>query len=391
MQRQHPNYPPLLPRAALLGPMRPYPIEWRNEITERLQAGRGIPISRAFLALCNLNLLEYAPPEERNNIWRTLNNSTNRQITALSQSISLAIQEYLSIGGRVSSRAAASAVEAPIPPLGGRRGTAPPLASSPTTRSARSVQRARQRDNEYCILSHMLGPQVAHIFPFSLGQRPGLLETRPNIFRLLTYLAGPTVVDNVENYLLQVPVGQGRSGQTHINRLENLLCLSATYHQWFGHGLFVLEPIGDPLAGLDPNGQLSEYEVRFSWVPQYRSRLPEDGHEADRDDAGEGDDYEEHRFQGEGDWDLAQVVDPGVPMHERRDPTLFGMVVNRTPAVRRPGLRALGRRAPVTVETGFSFNLTTPDAVNYPLPHPDLLRLHAALMRVARAAGATTM
>ncbi|RPB18269.1 hypothetical protein L211DRAFT_854280 [Terfezia boudieri ATCC MYA-4762] len=135
----------------------------------------------------------------------------------------------------------------------------------------------------------------------------------------------------------------------HGSAAENLLCLNRGYHDDFGHGFFVLEPAGDPLAGLDPNGRLSEYEVRFSWVPQYQSRLPvpgddesqhdlEDDHEAHRDDAGEGDDHEDYQLQGEGDWELAQVLDPGVPMEEERDPTLFGRIVYRTPAIR------LGRR-----------------------------------------------
>ncbi|KAF8431738.1 hypothetical protein BGX38DRAFT_285784 [Terfezia claveryi] len=110
-------------------------------------------------------------------------------------------------------------------------------------------------------------------------------------------------------------MGQERSGQTQINRLENLLCLSLGHHEEFGHGLFVLEPVGDPLAGLDLNGQLSEYEVRFSWVPQYWSRLPvpaddeiqhdfENDHGADRDGAREGDDQGDEELvvlQGEGD------------------------------------------------------------------------------------------
>ena len=42
----------------------------------------------------------------------------------------------------------------------------------------------------------------------------------------------------------------------------------------------------------------------------------------------------------------------------------------------------------MTLQTGFTFTLTTPDPVEYPLPHPDLLKIYAALMRVARAAGA---
>ncbi|KAF8432167.1 hypothetical protein BGX38DRAFT_262241 [Terfezia claveryi] len=87
----------------------------------------------------------------------------------------------------------------------------------------------------------------------------------------------------------------------------------------------------------------------------------ENDHEAERDNSGEVDDQGDGELvvlQDEGDWDLAQVLDPGVPMEEGRDPTL------------------------VT-------SLTTSDPVDYPLPHPDLLSLHAAVMRVARAAGAT--
>ena len=125
------------------------------------------------------------------------------------------------------------------------------------------------------MLSNRPHPQVAHIFPFSLGQRPGSLrETRPNIFRLLTFLAEPTVVERFTNYLLGQPTGRRRSVHTHINRLENLLCLDGLNHPAFGHGYFVLEPVGDPLAGLDRNGVLSRYDVRFSLVPQYRSGLP---------------------------------------------------------------------------------------------------------------------
>lgn len=81
------------------------------------------------------------------------------------------------------------------------------------------------------------------------------------------------MVEHVTNYLLEQRTGQGRSVHTQINRLENLVCLNPAYHQEFGHGYFVLEPVGDPLAGLGPNGLLSQYDVRFSWLPQHRSGL----------------------------------------------------------------------------------------------------------------------
>jgi len=306
-------------------------------------------------------------------------------------------------------------------------------------------------------------PQVAHIVPFSLGHQPGSLqETKPNLFRLLSFLAGPTVVQAVSNYLLQPTPGQGRSGHTQVNRLENLICLSATHHYQFGRGYFVLEPVGDPLAGLQPNGQLARYDVKFSWLPQYRSghageycihsrpsfhsnkqgvAVPgenesENGSEGDGDegdgDEGDGEESDDDegggeggnedgdeggdeggdedgdegggvvegesdndgeealvQLEGEGEWDLSQVLDAGVPMSEVGDPTLVGMQVHRLPGIiRREGLRRVGRRAPRNVATGFIFTLTTSDPLSYPLPHPDLLSIHAALMRVARAAGA---
>ena len=146
MTQQHPNYPPLLLRPARLGPLLPYPIAWRQELTNRLQA-RGVEISRAFLALCNLNLVEYASIEDHNHILGALRESTNRQITALSQSLSLGLRECrllnslrssvnvcgqlvspgiwmvlltfldLTIGGRVAASASASTADAPTPPL----------------------------------------------------------------------------------------------------------------------------------------------------------------------------------------------------------------------------------------------------------------------------------
>jgi len=125
----------------------------------------------------------------------------------------------------------------------------------------------------------------------------------------------------------------------------------------------------------------------------------ESGNNSERDlgaagdeDAGEGDNNSAEgsvEMQSEGNWDLVQVRDPGVPMDEAADPTLVNMGVPRFPRlIRRPELRQERGRAPVMLQTGFTFSLTTPDPLKYPLPHPDLLSIHAAIIRVARAAGA---
>jgi len=47
--------------------------------------------------------------------------------------------------------------------------------------------------------------------------------------------------------------------------------------------------------------------------------------------------------------------------------------------------RRLGRR----LESGMVVRLETKDGMKWPLPHPDLLRLHGAVARVVRCAGAT--
>ena len=109
------------------------------------------------------------------------------------------------------------------------------------------------------------------------------------------------------------------------------------------------------------------------------------------EDAGEGNNSAEGsvELQIEGGWGLVQVLDPGVPMDEAWDPTLVNRAVIRFPRlIRRPGLRRGRGRAPLKLQTVFIFSFTTTDPLHYPLPHPDLLSLHGALMRVARAAGA---
>lgn len=88
------------------------------------------------------------------------------------------------------------------------------------------------------------------------------------------------------------------------------------------------------------------------------------------------------------------MLDPGVQQLQDNDETLEDAVVSQVARHLWPGVRQ-GRRGQVTqmilVQTGFTFSLTTTDPVNHPLLHPDLLALHAAVMGVARAAGASGM
>lgn len=77
-------------------------------------------------------------------------------------------------------------------------------------------------------------------------------------------------------------------------------------------------------------------------------------------------------------------------MTESGDDTLANRAVGRITRVH--GLRRNRQRTIlVRVDTGYTFTLTTQDPVRFPLPHPHLLYLHAAIMRVVRAAGASAI
>ncbi|RPB22947.1 hypothetical protein L211DRAFT_850354 [Terfezia boudieri ATCC MYA-4762] len=176
----------------------------------------------------------------------------------------------------------------------------------------------------------------------------------PNIETFLRVFAGPTV---------------GYGSRNQINLVENLLCLAQDAHYYFGSGYFVLEPVGNPLAGIQRSTDvLSSYDVRFSWLTGNRPGAGVRGFNDLQEDA----------------WDLTQVLDPYVPMSEDSDPQISGLDLTRS-TLRRSRMHRLPHIQ--VLETGFICTLSTNDPVHHPLPHPDLLVLHAADMRVCRAAG----
>jgi len=74
-------------------------------------------------------------------------------------------------------------------------------------------------------------------------------------------------------------------------------------------------------------------------------------------------------------------------MAEEEDESLGGLAITRYryQHAQQPRRPRIVRR--ILVETGFVFTLTTMNPVTHPLPQPHLLQLHAAVMRVCRAAG----
>jgi len=90
-----------------------------------------------------------------------------------------------------------------------------------------------------------------------------------------------------------------------------------------------------------------------------------------------------------GRWNLSQVLDAGEPLDEEDDEELIHAYPIDRYMGDGPRLRRTTRRpAFEMLQSGFILRITTSDPNRHPLPHPDLLTTHSAIMRVARAAGA---
>ncbi|KAF8416557.1 hypothetical protein EV426DRAFT_417183 [Tirmania nivea] len=221
-----------------------------------------------------------------------------------------------------------------------------------TPRSQAQARRALDRDSSTCVLSGENSPynEVAYIFPYSVGRFfSSSPESGPtNLHTFLSLFAGSTIISMLESYLLS-PV-RSRSGAywTRINRLENLFTLTPTLHRMWDDCVFTLIPIGDPLAGISDCSEFTSYSVTFQWLPKHRH--PQ--------------------------LDLTQVSNPGQHMGEEEDSTVSGPFV-------------FNHRTNTRLVSGTVIRLHTSDPISHPLPHPDLLRLHAAIARVVRCAGAS--
>lgn len=234
-------------------------------------------------------------------------------------------------------------------------------------RSSKQSRGALLRDARRCVLSGAFGVEVAHIFPYATRNSS---EKSKNIhfLKLLHLFCGHEEALKVELYLgLGTEMNPGTAtplihGSHPINRQENLITLQAGLHKFFGKGALVLEPIGDPLSIFDapahvhPHPQLTSYQVRITYLPLHRA--PSKG------------------------WDLTTAGYSGapVPVMEDEDSDLCWRVGTDLAEGHEGEL--------VFLRSGMVILLRTDDPVKRPLPHPDLLRLHAGLSRVVRGAGA---
>ena len=241
--------------------------------------------------------------------------------------------------------------------------------------------------------------EVAHIFPFA--PRNTNIVSSLHFLTLLRMFCGKETATRVEAYLgLSALTGGGAGsggsnslptmtlikGSHPINRLENLITMTSTVHSMFGNGVLVLEPLGDPLSifdshpvGIIPDSssasataevqqpQLTSYRVVITALSKHCPPNPDKG------------------------WDLTTAEYTGVPLPRHDDPDLlWNFMTNRGTY---PTSVTTVQTPPepddlLPLRSGIVLTLSTDDPVERPLPHPDLLRLHAGLSRVVRGAGA---
>ncbi|GAB1212750.1 hypothetical protein ATERTT37_001897 [Aspergillus terreus] len=120
----------------------------------------------------------------------------------------------------------------------------------PTGRSAAAKTLCKERDNYACILTGYREPlEVAHIFPYSLGQRT---KTELNIFW-----------QNLGMYWSQEKIDKWKeqalgSGGTEV--CPNLMCMSNLAHKLWETARFALQP-------LSISGDQKVLKVKFYWMP----------------------------------------------------------------------------------------------------------------------------
>ncbi|EFE31052.1 uncharacterized protein ARB_02246 [Trichophyton benhamiae CBS 112371] len=177
-----------------------------------------------------------------------------------------------------------------------------------------------------CIITKHAYPDVAHIYPYSMG---GVAHESPNStfwILLRSYWSN----ERVENWRAAVfPRGT--------ETLCNLLCLSPNMHRWHSKGLFGLQPV-------EISEDKSRLTLKFYWLPQ-------------------------HQFSRNVDLSAR----PNIPCD------LNGLEMD---------FKAWNAITERKIRSGDEIILTTSDPQNLPLPDWDLLELQWTLQRLASLSGA---
>ncbi|EGE07031.1 hypothetical protein TEQG_05864 [Trichophyton equinum CBS 127.97] len=194
------------------------------------------------------------------------------------------------------------------------------------TRSFSARDNCSVRDGDRCIITKHAYPDVAHIYPYSMG---GVAHESPNS-TFWTLLRSYWSNERVENWRVAVfPRGT--------ETLCNLLCLSPNMHRWHSKGLLGLQPV-------EISEDKSRLTLRFYWLPQ-------------------------HQFSRNVDLSAR----PDVPCD------LNGLEMD---------FKAWNAITERKIRSGDEIILTTSDPQNLPLPNWDLLELQWKLQRLASLSGA---
>ncbi|KAF8422181.1 hypothetical protein EV426DRAFT_575241 [Tirmania nivea] len=342
------NYPRLLPPPVPNTSLSaPYPLTLLSRITTILRGTNefDIPseVNLSFIALCNYNLVHLVGQDEMDKIHARLETTPRDEIVKLARTVQLGISDFRQYQDHPSIPSAAG-------PLAQGSG------SVITPRSQTLVAWTLERDSSACIITGEKTDfnEVAHIFPYSIGREcaaVSLSSTKPNLHTFLQLFAGEKITTKLEAYLLNPITSRTGTIWSNINRLENMMTLSPMLSRMWDACAVTLTPVGDPLSTLTDGGVLEGYDVLFELLPRHKR-----------------DKY----------LDLSEVGGDsvGVRMLESEDQGINDAIFYD---------RRQGRR----LVSGMVIRLETRDARKWPLPHPDLLRLHGAIARVVRCAGAS--
>ena len=115
---------------------------------------------------------------------------------------------------------------------------------NPVRRSEKAKAACKKRDNEKCVLTGWLQPDVAHISPFSLHN-----SNTVHFWALLQVMWGKEKAE-----VWRDAVALDADGN---EKVSNLLCLTPTLHRWWKNAKFALKPIS--VSG-------NELRVQFFWL-----------------------------------------------------------------------------------------------------------------------------
>ncbi|GLA61713.1 hypothetical protein AtubIFM55763_011054 [Aspergillus tubingensis] len=202
----------------------------------------------------------------------------------------------------------------------------------PAGRSESAKKLCKERDQNACLLTGYSEPlEVAHIFPYSLGQKKTELEIFWGILRM--YWSG----EKIDKWREQV------LGPNGTETCSNLMCMSNLAHKLWETARFALNP-------LSISEDQKVMKVKFYWMPinKFSDNMP------------------------------SRIVPTPFP-----DGRVSSIVVKG-----RPNAKLFNINTDIALRSGDVLTFKTDDPVGHPLPSMELLSMQWALHRVLALSGA---